>query len=123
MFRKIILSILSRPAGAEAHLYSLLTARLKPCPFTTLLRFSQPEQLFSASLIFQPGPAQRILPVGECPHCDRHSIANGIDIGKIHFLPLTTVLGTHSRVNKYYDPVTGRDELYWFADNFCPGGS
>src|SRR5206468_6475033 len=83
------------------------------CPFTTQFRLSQPEQLFSASLIFQPGPAQRVLPVGEGPHCDRLSIANGIDIGKIHFLPLFFFFFGHSRVNKYYGPVTGRDELYW----------
>src|SRR5207245_10985214 len=49
------------------------------CPFTTQFRLSQPEQVFSASLIFEPVPAQRVLPAGEAPHRDRLSLASGIN--------------------------------------------
>src|SRR5438445_11574634 len=86
MNRKIVasLSLGSRPSvnistGIVPHSNCFETSGTDPyttphgtaevCPFTTQFRLSQPEQLFSASLIFQPGPAQRVLPVGEGPHC------------------------------------------------------
>jgi hypothetical protein len=71
---------------------------------------------------FSPNPAQCLLPVGECPHRHRFSATKCIDIGEIHLLPLTAILGTHSGVNKHHDPVARGDELDWLADNFCPGG-